>query len=181
MSGYLPLKFVQDKIKDLENAIFFSMNEAVLKIPTCVVKILDTDMLGQLWFVIPRPSQFIHAFDKTFPVKLDFSRKGREFFLKINGTAFLVQDPEEINHVECLSEQTKKQAFVGEAMLVKVKMLHAEYTEKAHGGKHTWSLLNQVKQRIYQWFHVAGMELGYDPEQRIPAHVNYHMAGSFSN
>src|SRR6478735_2118336 len=132
MFGYLPIAFVEKKVRDLESALFFSMSDAVLKFPSCVVKLLEADELGQLWFLIPKPSQLIQAFDKTFPVKLDFSRKGREYYMKINGTAFLVQDPEEINHVECLNEQIRKQAFVGEAMLVKVKMLHAEYTEKAN-------------------------------------------------
>ena len=53
-----------------------------LKIPACVVKVLETDELGQLWFMIPKPPQSIHAFDKTFPVELDFFRKGRDYYLK---------------------------------------------------------------------------------------------------
>jgi hypothetical protein len=55
MFGYLPITFIEAKIKELENALFFSMSDAVLKIPTCVVKVLQTDELGQIWFVIPKP------------------------------------------------------------------------------------------------------------------------------
>ena len=66
MFGYLPVSFIQDKVKDLENALFFSMSDAVLKIPSCLVKVLEADELGQLWFIIPKPSQFIHAFDQKF-------------------------------------------------------------------------------------------------------------------
>src|SRR5258708_34086046 len=119
MPGYLPLTFIEEKVMDLENALFFSLSDAVLKIPSCVVKVLQTDELGQLWFVIPRPSQLIHAFDKTFPVKLDFFRKGRDYYMKIFGKAFLFNDPEEINTVECLNETIKQQALYSGTMLVK--------------------------------------------------------------
>lgn len=122
MSGYLPLPFIEEKIRDLEYALFFSMNNSVLKIPACVVKVLETDEVGQLWFVIHRPSQFIYTFDKTFPVKLDFFRKGRDYFLKIYGKAFLINDPEEINIIECLNENIKQQARTNNTLIVKVKI-----------------------------------------------------------
>src|ERR1700676_2576895 len=110
MSGYLPLPFIEEKIKDLGNALFFSLSEAVLKIPVCVITVLKTDEFGQLWFSIPKPTQSVYAFDKTFQAKLDFFRKDRDYYLKIHGTAFLVNDPEEINMIECLSESIKQQA-----------------------------------------------------------------------
>jgi hypothetical protein len=57
------------------------MSDAVLKIPTCVIKCLE--LMNWSRFVVPKPSQLIHAFDKIFPVKLDFFRKGRSFYLKV--------------------------------------------------------------------------------------------------
>src|SRR4051812_31935321 len=122
MTGHLPLTFIKEKVRDLENALFFSLSDSVLKIPACVIKVLETDELGQLWFVVPKPSQLIHAFDKTFPVKLDFFRKGRDYYLKIIGKAFMINDPEEIDHVSCLAENIKHQAKVSETVLIKVQM-----------------------------------------------------------
>src|SRR5258708_39675624 len=145
MPGYLPLTFIEEKVMDLENALFFSLSDAVLKIPSCVVKVLQADELGQLWFVIPKPSQLIHAFDKTFPVKLDFFRKGRDYYLKIFGKAFLVNDPEEINHLESLHENIKQQARYDETVLIKVQMSHAEYFDTAPLRTSTKTILNQVK------------------------------------
>ena len=178
MSGYLPISFIEEKVRDLENALFFSMSDAVLKIPTCVIKVLGTDELGQLWFVVPKPSQLIHAFDKIFPVKLDFFRKGRNFYLKVLGKAFLVNDPEEINSIECLNESTKQQARESEAILVRVQMTHVDYVENAPAKVNSKTLLHQVKNRIYRWFQLSD---GGQDFQRIPVDVKYPSVTSFTN
>ena len=179
MSGYLPLAFIEEKVMDLQNALFFSLSDAVLKIPSCVIKVLEADELGQLWFVIPKPSQLIHAFDKTFPVKLDFFRKGRDYYLKILGKAFVVNDPEEINNTECLLETIKHQARYNETVLIKVQMSHAEYvgTTAARVSK---TILSQVKNKFFHWFHLPHHEEGL-AYQRIPAEVKYAPQSSFSN
>jgi hypothetical protein len=180
MLGYLPVAFIQDKVRDLENALFFSMSDAVLKIPSCLIKVLEADELGQLWFMIPKPSQFIHAFDRSFPVKLDFFRKGREYYLKIFGMAFLVNDPEEINSVECLNEQIKKQARENESVLIKVKISHADYVENAPARETAKNILQQVKHKIYRWFQLSHSE--GDPNfPRIPVHVKFPSVSSFYN
>jgi hypothetical protein len=177
MSGHLPIAFIEEKVRDLENALFFSMSDAVLKIPACVIKVLETDELGQLWFMIPNPPQSIHAFDKIFPVELDFFRKGRDYFLKIFGKAFLVNDPEEINSVDCLMEPVKQQARNGEAVLIKVQTTHAEYTEKNGEKTPAKSLLNQVKNKLYHWFQMVNP----DTAHRIPVQIKYPSISSFSN
>ncbi len=180
MSGYLPLPFIDEKIKDLEYALFFSMSNSVLKIPTCVVKVLETDEVGQLWFVIPRPSQFIHTFDKTFPVKLDFFRKGRDYFLKIYGKAFLINDPEEINIIECLNENIKQQARVNNTLIVKVKITQAEYVEKTPAKTSAKSMIKLVRNRVYNWFRQSH-PLNEQRFLQIPAEVKYASLSSNRN
>ena len=180
MSGYLPLTFIEEKVMDLQNAIFFSLSDAVLKIPSCVIKVLQADELGQLWFVIPKPSQLIHAFDNTFPVKLDFFRKGRDYYLKILGKAFVVNDPEEINNAECLHETIKQQATYNETVLIKVQMSHAEYVGTTPAKISTKSILSRAKNKFFHWFHLSPHEetVAY---QKIPADVKYSSQSSFSN
>lgn len=180
MFGYLPLSFIEEKVKDLENALFFSMSDAVLKLPTCLVRLIEADELGQLWFVIPKPSQLIHAFDKRFPVKLDFFRKDRDYYLNILGTAFLVNDPEEINNVECLDNQVKEQARDNESVLIKVKISHADYVEKAPVRVSAKTIIQQVKSKIYRWFQLSHND--GDPNfPKIPVHVKYPSVTSFPN
>lgn len=180
MSSYLPISFIEEKIKDLENALFFSMSDAVLKIPTCVVKILETDDIGQLWFQISKPAQSIHAFDRVFPVELDFFRKGRDYYLKVFGKAFLVNDPEELNAAECLDESIKQKVRNNDALLVRVQISQAEYTEKAPEIKSAKHLLHQVKSRLYHWFQLSQPE-GQLHSQRIPVQSRYPSITSFTN
>jgi hypothetical protein len=180
MSGYLSVAFIRDKVKDLENALFFSMSDSVLKIPSCLVKVLEADELGQLWFMIPKPTQFIHAFDRSFPVKLDFFRKGRDYYLKISGMAFLVNDPEEINSVECLSELIKQQARKNESVIIKVKTLHADYVENVPARASAKTILQQVKNSIYRWFQLSHSD-GDHNMTKIPAEVKYPAVSTFYN
>ena len=180
MSGYLPLAFIEDKVRDLENALFFSKSDAVLKIPSCVVKVLETDELGHIWFMIPKPSQFIHSFDKVFPVELDFFRKGRDYFLKVFGQAHLVNDPEEINSVECLNETVKQQARLNQTILVRVKMSHAEYNEKTPARVSAKTIVTQVRNKIYSWFQLSQPD-GTQDYQKIPVKITYPSLTSFSN
>ena len=180
MSGYLPLPFIEEKIKDLGNALFFSLSEAVLKIPVCVITVLKTDEFGQLWFSIPKPTQSVYAFDKTFQAKLDFFRKDRDYYLKIHGTAFLVNDPEEINMIECLNENIKQQARKNTSLIVKVKITYAEYIEKAPLQASTKTLIKQVKNRVYSWFKQTH-PMGRPNSQKIPAEVKYPSLSYYLN
>jgi len=180
MSQYMPWTFIEEKLKNLENALFFSMSDAVLKIPTCVIKLLETDEMGQLWFMIPKPSQHIHAFDMTFPVKLDFFRKSQDYYVKILGKAFLVNDPEEINSVECLQELTKQRVRENKAVLIRVQISHAEYVEKAPVKTSSKAILSQVKTRLYRWFQLSQPDNGLD-FQKIPVEIKYPSLSSFSN
>jgi hypothetical protein len=180
MTGWLSISFIEEKVRDLENALFFSMSDSVLKIPACVVRVLETDKLGQLWFVIPGPPRFLHALDKTFPAKLDFFRKGRNYYLKILGNAFLVNDPEEINSVECVDETTKQQARRNESILVKVKIMQAEYVEKAPAKRTAKTWVNQIRSQLFRWFKLSSSDAGME-YRKIPARMTYPSITSFNN
>jgi hypothetical protein len=180
MFGYMPLTLIEEKVRDLENALFYSLSDAVLKIPTCVVKLLEADELGQLWFVIPKPSQFIHAFDKIFPVELDFFRKGRDYYLKVFGKAIMVYDPEEINNVECLNENIRQQAMENESVIIKVQISHVDYVEKEPSRILAKTILHHVKNKIYRWFQFSQPD-GDHNLPKIPVRVRYPSYHSFSN
>ena len=91
------MHFLQEKIQDLKNALFFSQNTALLRIATTIVSVVKVDELGQMWFFVPKPQQALHEFDREFPVRLEFFRKGKQFFVHVSGRAFIVTDPEEVN------------------------------------------------------------------------------------
>src|SRR5579872_4542548 len=120
------LQFLREKIQDLRSALFFSQNTSLLRMATTIVTILKVDDLGQMWFFVAKPRQVLQEFDREFPVKLEFFRKGKRFFLHVSGKAFIVADPEEINSL--VYEDIREQA-AGHMVLIKVKMIAAEYFE----------------------------------------------------
>jgi general stress protein 26 len=122
------LRFLQEKIQDLRNALFFSQNTSLLRIATTIVSVLKVDELGQMWFFVSRPQQALHEFDREFPVRLEFFRKGKEFFLHVSGKAYIVTDPEEINGL--VHEEIREQT-ANHLVLIKVKMTKADYFESA--------------------------------------------------
>ncbi|HMH21947.1 MAG TPA: pyridoxamine 5'-phosphate oxidase family protein [Puia sp.] len=148
--------FLREKIQDLRSALFFSQNTSLLRISTTIVTILKVDELGQMWFFVPRPRQALHEFDREFPVKLEFFRKGKRFFLHITGRAFIVTDPEEFNGL--MHEDIKGKAS-DHLVLIKVKMGKADYFESAPASYPGW--LQELRRQVYSW--VSTSRPGYKP------------------
>ena len=144
------LQFVQDKIQDLNSALFFNLSDAVLKIPTTIISVIKVDEVGQVWFFVQRPRQRVHEFDKEFPSRLDFLRKGKQYSMSITGKACIVSDPEELNGLVSFSEDVKKRAL-DKLLLVKVKIQQAEYYDHTPESSHNW--LNNFKNHLVKFFH----------------------------
>jgi general stress protein 26 len=124
------LNFLQAKIADLKTALFSNESDAVLKLPTSLVNAIQVDEAGQIWFFVTRPSQFLQEFDKEFPAKLNFFRKGKEYYLNITGKAYIINDPEEITHLVSLSDEVRDAAINNRFILVKMRVQKAEYFAK---------------------------------------------------
>ena len=137
MATHQQLNFLQEKIKEIGSAIFFNQSDAVLKLPTSLVSTLQVDDYGFVWFFVQRPKQSLQEFDKEFPARLDFFRKGSTCFLQVSGKGWLVTDPEEMNHLEGMTEEARHMA-IHEMVLVKVKILKAEYYEPRAAVRHSW-------------------------------------------
>jgi len=124
------LTFLQERIEEIGSALFYNLSDAVLKLPTSVVSTLKVDDYGFVWFLVQKPKQYLREFETEFPARLDFFKKGINCFLQVSGKAWVVSDPEEMNALESLPETVKELAAgEGDMVLVKVKMLRAEYHE----------------------------------------------------
>ena len=157
------LHFLQEKIYDLQYALFASKSDAVLKMPTSIVSVIKVDDVAQLWFFIPRPKQYINEFEKEFFTRLDFFRKGKNYFLKIDGKAFIVNDPEEINSLMDLPEYVKSTAM-NEAILVKVRILNVDYYESRSALTLHW--YSRVQEQVNKW--LFNQQPGYRPYKVQP-------------
>src|ERR1700733_2810834 len=168
------LQFLQDKIQDLKSALFFSQNTSLLRMATTIVSILKVDELGQIWFFVSKPQQALHEFDREFPVKLEFFRKGKRFFLHVAGKAFIVADPEEINSLvyEDIREQAKDHM-----VLIKVKMLKAEYFESTVAETRHAGWWREMTTQLQAW--MFNTRPGYKPYRlaETPILSPYQAAG----
>jgi len=138
------LNFLQEKIQQIGSAIFFNLSDSVLKLPTSLVSTLKVDDYGYVWFFVKKPKQHLQEFENEFPVRLDFFKKGTEYFLQVTGKGFVVNDPEEMNTLKMSGEWNT--LMCEDVVLVKVKMMKAEYYETQTRTNISWwqSALNTV-------------------------------------
>jgi len=122
------LHFLQEKIRDIGSAIFFNQSEAVLKLPTSLVTTVKVDDFAYLWFFIKKPKQDVRQFENEFPVRMDFFKKGMDFFVQVAGTGKIVVDPEALSVFFKLHPDLDESLAVS-FVLVKVKVVKAEYFE----------------------------------------------------
>lgn len=137
MDANQQLTFLQERIEEIGSAIFYNLSNAVLKLPTSIVSTAKVDDYGFVWFFVQKPKQQLSEFEQEFPVKLDFYRKGKGYFLQVTGKGFVVTDPEEMNAFVNLPDEKKKLAS-GTCALVKVKIQKAEYYETRSMHKTSW-------------------------------------------
>ncbi|HEX6334435.1 MAG TPA: pyridoxamine 5'-phosphate oxidase family protein [Flavisolibacter sp.] len=139
------LSFLQEKIQEIGSAIFFNLSNSVLKLPTSIVTTIKVDDFGFIWFFMQKPKQQLNEFDPEFPVRMDFFKKGTSCYLQVSGKGWVVSDPEEMNALEVLPEEARRMAM-NDMVLVKVKILKAEYFETRTAQRNTWwqSAVNMV-------------------------------------
>jgi hypothetical protein len=143
----LSISVLREKIKELENALFMSESNALVSLPTHIVRVSEVDEEGNIWFIIPKPTQVIESFSKEMPAKLDFFKKGSSFFLKISGVASIVWTAREMKEVN-LSKEFSNSLKKGN-VAVKVKVELTEIIEKAP--KQTSNPLLNVGTQVYNW------------------------------
>lgn len=131
------LTFLQERIEEIGSAIFYNLSEAVLKLPTSVVTTVKVDEYGFVWFLMQKPKQNLSEFEQEFPVKLDFYKKGKGYFLQVAGKGFIVNDPEEMALLTDLSDE-QKAVSKSDTTLVKVKISRADYYQTKSFQKTAW-------------------------------------------
>ena len=138
--------FISEKIRQLQTAILRSHSNCLLKFPNAIATTLEVDNVGCVWITVPKPTQYLHEFDRSFQVDLHYFKKGTPFYLHIYGVARLVIDPEEINHLSPVA----KSAIDHKTVLVAVRILTANYYQTAN--KTTQNTLVKWKQSLVSLF-----------------------------
>jgi hypothetical protein len=127
MARYLRPSIAINKAMEIKSALFISASTSVLKIQNQLINALHADEIGQVWFCIPPPFKCIKEMDKEFPAKLDFFKKEKGFYLNIAGKAFVVDDPEELNHLTAIPSSVIEKITEGKTVLIKLHIKEAIY------------------------------------------------------
>lgn len=136
---------LKSKIMELQSALFFTESNSIVKLPTHVISDVELDEEGSIWFVIPKPAMHIEAYDKEIPAKLDFFKKGTDFFVKVRGTAFLQAEP-----TEALSDDMRQRMGDAEVIVVKVQVQESELVDNSPKPSQNW--LQASRSQLSSWF-----------------------------
>jgi len=143
----LPINFLREKIEELQHALFFTDSDSLLRIPTHVISVAATDEEAHIWFELPRPAQCIRQFEKSIPARLDFFKKGKDFYVKIRGKASIVLEESEMEpHI---SHEMMKRVRSADTMILRVKVSHADYFESTPKTTQNW--IQYGSTQLYNW------------------------------
>lgn len=137
-------QFIKEKIIEVGSAILYNEADDIFKLPTSLIIIRHIDDEGHIWVGMNKPSQSLDAFEKEFPVRLEFFKKGKDYNLEVMGNAF-IPDSEEImlSNLSTLKNQ----------ILVKVKIINAKYFAR-HPEKLSLDFKAWLR-KIYSWFFIT--------------------------
>ena len=118
--------FLQKKIMELEQALFFNYSRSVLKLPTSLINALHVDDIGQVWFMLKRPTQKLYEFERQFQSRLECYKKGKNFHLQVAGRSCIVIEPEEINFAVQLCPAIR-QKLTTDMILIRMEVAEIYY------------------------------------------------------
>ncbi len=147
MMDNLHLNFLREKITDLKTALLYSNSESVLRLPTTIVTSINVDELGQIWLLVPRPPQNIQEFERNFPVKLNFYRKGKDFYLNVSGKGTIVLEPGELDEVA--DNVSVDSMNPDQWILLKVAVDAVEFHDHSMAEKHSW--ISAISAHVNRW------------------------------
>jgi len=144
------MNVLKSKIQELQSALFFTEALSIVKLPTHVISDVEVDGERRIFFVVPRPVQHIDAFDKEIPAKLDFFKKGKDFFVKIRGIATLLTDAETINSYDTISAEMKVKMSDAKSMGIMVTIEDADFVDNTPKPSQNW--LQSSRSHLSSWF-----------------------------
>lgn len=119
------IRFINERVRSLNTALFYNSSRKLIKFPPSVVRIIEANEKGQMWFAVNKPYQDLSDFDKEFPAELHFYKKELNYFVRVYGNAVLSTDTVPIQYKTSFIEDA---SFYSKA-LITLKVHHVEYFE----------------------------------------------------
>jgi general stress protein 26 len=140
------LRFLKEKIKSIRFAIFRADIHSEISLPNNIIEALKVDDDGTIWFITSCIGKHSKTVDRTFYANLDFYRKGSNCRLQLSGKATVVEDDDQAYFTMSNYSNTLKESLV----LIKMKIMQAEYFEHNHEEAHT--MMDKLKVIFHQLF-----------------------------
>lgn len=121
------IEIIRERVTDIRSALFFNIGSKPSVYSAGIISALEVDDEGHIFFFITRP-EYLMLEDRRFPSRLEFYRKGKPYFLKVNGVAELVTDQESLD-CKFRTYGSPPEAAGKKLALVKVKIQQVEYNE----------------------------------------------------
>ncbi len=144
------MNVLKSKITELQTALFYTESVSPVKLPTHVINDVEVDNEGRIWFAVPRPTMHIDAFEKEVLAKLDFFRKGKDFFVKVKGVATLLTDAATINSYEAVSADMREKMSDETSIGIMVKIEDTEFVDNTPKPSQNW--LQSSRSHLSSWF-----------------------------
>ena len=144
------MSVLKSKITELQTALFYTESVSPIKLPTHVITAVEVDVEGRIWFAVPRPTMHIEAFEKEVLAKLDFFKKGKDFFVKVKGVAALLTDASTINGFETLSADMKEKMNDDKSIGIMVKIEDVQFVDNTPKPAQNW--LKASRSQLSSWF-----------------------------
>lgn len=144
------INVLKSKITELQTALFYTESVSPIKLPTHVITDVEVDMESRIWFAVPRPAMHIDAYEKEVLAKLDFFKKGKDFFVKVKGVAVLLTDAATVNGFETLSAQMKEKMNDDKSIGIMVKIEDIHFVDNTPKPSQNW--LQASRSQLSSWF-----------------------------
>ncbi|HEV3325194.1 MAG TPA: hypothetical protein VG052_06295 [Puia sp.] len=141
---------LKSKITELQTALFYTESLSPVKLPTHVITDVEVDNEGRIWFAVPRPTMHIDAFEKEVLAKLDFFKKGKDFFVKVKGVATLLTDAVTINSYEAVSAGMREKMSDEKSIGIMVKIEDTQFVDNTPKPSQNW--LQSSRSHLSSWF-----------------------------
>jgi hypothetical protein len=92
----------------------------------------------------------IDAFEKEVLAKLDFFKKGKDFFVKVKGVATLLTDAAMINSYEGVSADMREKMSDEKSIGIMVKIEDTEFVDNTPKPSQNW--LQSSRSHLSSWF-----------------------------
>jgi hypothetical protein len=148
--------FLKARIREMRTAVFRTERNAVVDLPVNVIKTLTVEDDGTILFFTTCKSEVHEDHDPRFYAYLDYHNRATQSRLRVSGIATIVKDDDHA----LFALHKKSEGAGGKLVLVRMKMLQAEFAENREMVKLSWAerlrhvfdtLLPLSSQRVYNF------------------------------